>query len=165
MDQETPVIGHFLRSAWPLFNCVEVYITSLHFVMFFIRENIFCIYSASKPITGQYLRQEIFFQVFLWPKTLHKSDRIWSYSGLYSIERWENADQNNSECGHFLRSETVWVNNAFSINPSSDVQKYRNNHNIQHPWINQKLALLKNCSFSNLQVSKKGFSPLFLLIE
>ena len=40
MDQETPVIGHFLRSAWPLFNCVEVYITSLHFVMFFIRENL-----------------------------------------------------------------------------------------------------------------------------
>ena len=45
--------------------------------------------------------------------TLHKSVRIWSYSGpyfpafglnTYSVQMRENTDWNNSECGHVLRS-------------------------------------------------------------
>ena len=34
-----------------------------------------------------------------------KGVRIWSYSGPYSIRMRENMDQNNSEYGHFLRSD------------------------------------------------------------
>ena len=36
-----------------------------------------------------------------------KSVRIRSFSGLYSSQMRENADQNNSEYGHFLRSATI----------------------------------------------------------
>ena len=33
-----------------------------------------------------------------------KSVRDWSYSGPYSVQMWENMDQNNSEYGHLSRS-------------------------------------------------------------
>ena len=36
--------------------------------------------------------------------SLHKSVRIWSYSGSYSVQMRENTDQNNSEYGLFSRS-------------------------------------------------------------
>ena len=36
-----------------------------------------------------------------------KSVRIRSYSGLHSVQMPENTDQNNSEYGHFLRSDAI----------------------------------------------------------
>ena len=33
-----------------------------------------------------------------------KSDRTWSHSGPHSVQMRQNADQNNSEYGHFSRS-------------------------------------------------------------
>ena len=38
-----------------------------------------------------------------------KSVRIMSYSGPYSVRMRDNADQNNSEYGHFLRSVDYWT--------------------------------------------------------
>ena len=34
-----------------------------------------------------------------------KSVHIWSYSGPYSVQLRQNTDQNNSEYGHFSRSQ------------------------------------------------------------
>ena len=39
-----------------------------------------------------------------------KSVRIRSYSGPYSVRMRKNTDQNNSEYGHFLRSDSLLDN-------------------------------------------------------
>ena len=42
-----------------------------------------------------------------------KSVCIWSYSGPYSVQKWENADQNNSEYGYFSRSAYQTIGKSF----------------------------------------------------
>ena len=72
----------------------------------------------------------VFYEIFLLNcyKTTEQSLREkCSYSGLfwsvfsrvrissYSVRMWENADQNNSEYGHFLRSELLGISSEGNI--------------------------------------------------
>ena len=49
------------------------------------------------------------YQLFLQYNCINcvKSVRLQSYSGSYSVRMRKNAEQNNSEYGHFLRSVTI----------------------------------------------------------
>ena len=46
-----------------------------------------------------------------------KSVYIRSHSGSYSVRMRENTDQNNSEYGHVLRSESFTVENNRNVDP------------------------------------------------
>ena len=65
-------------------------------------------FHLSKIDQDEHLRKPFFVMLFVYfMKPVHhaKSVRIRSYSGPhYSVRMRENADQNNSEYGHFLRS-------------------------------------------------------------
>ena len=53
----------------------------------------------------------------MWPRHCVKSVRIWSYSGPYSVQIRENTNQNNSEYGHFSRSERLgYISNRQGLN-------------------------------------------------
>ena len=69
------------------------------------KDNIFCIFSTSND-----LAKLNFFLSFKWvyyKKHCVKKDRIRSYSGPYFPAFELNTDQNNSEYGHFSRSEVL----------------------------------------------------------
>ena len=53
-------------------------------------------------------------RLLMWLAKRHcvKSVRIRSYSAAYSVRMRVNTDQNNSECGHFLRSDDCDIRNA-----------------------------------------------------
>ena len=58
----------------------------------------------------------------LRPNHCVKSVRMQSHSGQYSVRMPENADQNNSEYGHFSRSEYFFLlNTLFSRYTTFDV--------------------------------------------
>ena len=77
------------------------------------------LFSNNKEITQ--LICQLFFYIM---GALHwgKSVRIWSYSGPYSVQMWENTNRNNSQYGHSLhRADPKWIMNNSNVTckPSS----------------------------------------------
>ena len=90
-----------------------------------------CVICTTSKVAGKCVHfRDIntYFATFNRPWHYVKSVRIRSYSGphfsafglnteRYSLQMLENADPNNSEYGHFLRSEAVSVTDVAQLSP------------------------------------------------
>ena len=80
-----------------------------------------------------------------------KSVRIWSYSSSYSVQIWENKDQNNSEYGHFLGSGYF---GAFIVKLEHISHRFLVLHllllNLNNWMLAETELLMCNCSESSL---------------
>ena len=116
MDQENSEYGHFSRS---LFLC---FVSFFHRIFQQISIDFSKILNIIKLIEFKYVNSLdcinctllitlLIFQNYKIGPDKHfvKSVHIRSYSGPYSFQMWENAEQNNSEYGHFSRSENYFV--------------------------------------------------------
>ena len=74
-----------------------------------------------------------------------KSVRIRSYSGPYSVRMYENADQNNTEQGHFLRVVKVarFVSDLNRLVTIHYLEIKNNLHVSRLTFVSQKLILFQ----------------------